>query len=535
MKPSDNFKNTMKAIYVDLFAGGGGTTTGVHSALFEDQRCAIVAACINHDKNALKSHKSNHKQTLHFTEDITLLYNTERMKRLISHVEKMKAMYPDAILVLWASLECTNFSKAKGGQSRDADSRTLAHHLYPYIQALQPDRIQIENVEEFMSWGALDDQGKPICKLQGTDYTEWVNHVSGFNYKYDYRILNAADFGAVTSRKRFFGQFVRPYDEIYWPEPTHAQNPTIQLFGSMLKKWRAVKEVLDFTDEGESIFNRKKNLVDPTLNRVYAGLIKFVAGGKKEFLIKWNSMSKEGRYVAPDLNNPCPTVTTQNRLGLGSVDFLSSYYGSGDNISSIIRPCPTVTTKDRIALVKAQFIDQQYGTGIPADINQPVGTITTIPKFSVATVESLKPGKYHYLVNPQFNSEGWSIDRPCFTLIAKMDKRPPSLVEVTTESTIYPSFIKEVNGSFIYEIYETDSEILKKIKEFMAMYGILDIKMRMLRIPELKKIMGFPEDYILIGSQAEQKKFIGNAVEVHMAKAMVEAMIYGYFKNRIAA
>ena len=58
----------------------------------------------------------------------------------------------------------------------------------------------------------------------------------------------------------------------------------------------------------------------------------------------------------------------------------------------------------------------------------------------------------------------------------------------------------------------------------MALYNIIDIKMRMLKIKELKRIQGFPEDYILIGSQAEQKKFIGNAVEVGMAKALCEAL-----------
>lgn len=74
-----------------------------------------------------------------------------------------------------------------------------------------------------------------------------------------------------------------------------------------------------------------------------------------------------------------------------------------------------------------------------------------------------------------------------------------------------------------------------RIKEFMAMYGIIDIMMRMLRIPELKKIMGFPEDYVLMGTQAEQKKYIGNAVEVHMATAIVEATVKGLIKQKQAA
>ena len=47
--------------------------------------------------------------------------------------------------------------------------------------------------------------------------------------------------------------------------------------------------------------------------------------------------------------------------------------------------------------------------------------------------------------------------------------------------------------------------------------------MRMLKIQELKEIMGFPKDYILIGTLAEQKKYIGNAVEVTMARVLCEA------------
>ena len=64
-----------------------------------------------------------------------------------------------------------------------------------------------------------------------------------------------------------------------------------------------------------------------------------------------------------------------------------------------------------------------------------------------------------------------------------------------------------------------------KIKEFMALYGIVDIKMRMLNIHELKRIMGFPDSYVLVGTQADQKKFIGNAVEVNMARVLCEALV----------
>lgn len=141
----------MKLLYIDLFCGAGGTSTGVENARHDGRQCAKVIGCVNHDANAIASHAANHPDALHFTEDIRTL----ELSPLTAHIAEMRRQYPDAFVVLWASLECTNFSKAKGGQPRDADSRTLAEHLFRYIEAINPDYIQIENVEEFMSWGDL--------------------------------------------------------------------------------------------------------------------------------------------------------------------------------------------------------------------------------------------------------------------------------------------------------------------------------------------------------------------------------------------
>lgn len=53
----------------------------------------------------------------------------------------------------------------------------------------------------------------------------------------------------------------------------------------------------------------------------------------------------------------------------------------------------------------------------------------------------------------------------------------------------------------------------------MAKYGLADIYMRMLKVVELKRIQGFPDDYVLLGNQSDQKKFIGNAVHTSIPKA----------------
>lgn len=501
--------NNIKLLYIDLFCGAGGTSTGVEKATFLGAKCAKVIACVNHDANAIASHAANHPDALHFTEDIRTL----ELSPLIRHTVAMQKKYPNAYLVLWASLECTNFSRAKGGQPRDADSRTLAEHLFRYIEAINPDYILIENVEEFMCWGDLDENGKPVSRHKGTSYLRWVRNVRQYGYDFDWRLLNAADFGAYTSRRRFFGQFARHGLPIAFPIPTYAKNGDTEgsvgcgitaapsLFPGQYKKWKPVREVLDLSDEGESIFMRKKPLCEATLNRIYAGLVKFVAGGEKAFLIKWNSINqKTGKYVPPSIDDPCPTVATQNRLGLANISFLSKQFSgdpSGKNIS-IEQPAGAITCKDHHA-----FVTAFYGNGFNRSLESPAPTIKTHDNIGLVVNK--------FLMNPySFKSDGSSIDKPCFTLIARMDKMPPYLI--STEEGIG------------IRIYDTDSPMTRKIKEFMALYGIIDIKMRMLNVGELKRIMGFPTDYVLIGTQAEQKKFIGNAVEVNMSSALCTAL-----------
>ena len=542
---------------IDLFCGAGGLSEGVEEARLNGNRCAKVVCCVNHDKNAILSHDANIPDALHFIEDIRTL----ELSPINTIVERIRELYPDSMIMLHASLECTNFSKAKGGQPRDADSRTLAEHLFRYIDVIAPDYIQIENVEEFMSWGDMDENGKPISMDKGRLYQKWVRNVKKYGYNFEHRILNAADFGAYTTRKRFFGIFAKKNLPIVFPEPTHCKGGRQDMF-SRLEKWKPVKDVLDFSDEGTTIF-REKPLAEKTLERIYNGLIKFVAGGKDAFLVKYNSMSRTGKYNAPGIDEPCPVVATQNRLGVAQVCFLSkqfsghpesknvsveepagtitcrdhhafvsAHYGNGFN-RSVDEPSATVTTKDRLSLVTPRFIANEYsGGGQHTSIDNICPAILTNPKQKLITCKLWimntsfsnigsnieEPAqtitanrKWHYLMNPQFNSAGGSVDNPCFTLIARMDKMPPYLV--ATES-----------GQIAIEIYDNDSPMTVKIKEFMSLYGIVDIKMRMLRIPELKRIMGFPEDYVLVGTQADQKKFIGNAVEVTQAKKNAEAL-----------
>lgn len=414
-----NRKDNIRLLYVDLFCGAGGTSTGVEQATLHGEKCAHVVACVNHDPNAIKSHAANHPETHHFTEDIRTL----EMEPLAQIVRNARHEYPEAKVVLWASLECTNFSRAKGGQPRDADSRTLANHLFRYIEAIDPDFIQIENVEEFMSWGEVDENGKPISKLSGTDYVRWCNRVQSYGYTYVWHILNAADYGAYTSRKRFFGQFAKNGLPHAFPTPTYSKDGASadNLFNEGINKYKAVRDVLDLEDDGDSIFTRKKPLVEKTLERIYAGLVKFVAGGKDKcdaWLLKYNSTNQKNNIHHPaSIDLPCPTVTTQNRLGVVKCQFLSKQF-SGHPMSknqSLDKPAGTVTAVDHHA-----FVTAYYGNGFNSDTDKPAPTIPTK---------------------------------------ARMDKMPPYLI--STEQGI------GIN------IYDDDSPMTRKIKLFMAAYGAL--------------------------------------------------------------
>lgn len=483
----------IKLLYIDLFCGAGGTTTGVEAARIGGRKIAKVIACVNHDANAIASHAANHPSAMHFTEDIRTL-DIRPLKEL---ADRQRKRYPGAKLVLWASLECTNFSRAKGGKPRDPDSRTLAEHLYRYVEMLTPDYVQIENVEEFMAWGKLDENGKPVSRLKGCDYLRWVNKMCGYGYSYSWRIINAADHGAYTSRKRFFGLFAKNGLAHNYPEATYSKQGDSKdnLFHDTLRPWKAVLDVLDIQDEGENIFMRKRPLVENTLKRIYAGLVKFAGSGNENFTIRYNQVKPE--ETVKSVECPCGVLTAENRFGLVKCVFLCKNYSGHDSSKSISvkGPAGTVTAKDHHALIT------YYKHGNMTDCNRPAPAI--LAKDHVAKVT-------YFLLNPQYNSAGGSVDKPCFTLIAHMDKAPPYLV--TT---------KEGTG---IAVYETDSPMTVQIKQFMAAHGISEIKMRMLKVSELKAIMGFPTNYVLKGTISEQKKFIGNAVEVNMSRRLCEAL-----------
>lgn len=614
--------------YIDLFCGAGGTSTGVERAYYLGSRIANVILGINHDRVAIESHKANHPNTLHLIEDIRDV-NLAPIKKMVAAIRKA---LPYIKIVLWASAECTHHSKANGGSSRDADSRSLPEELYRYDEALRPDLIQVENVTDFRTWGPIEHKHKhesgiaefkyklnhpvfgmlyskkgkkdwvrddyywftkkkgdfsewmvPIKARKREFFDQWVTYLKSLGLKYEDRDLNSADVGAYTTRVRYFGQFVRNGMQIHWPEPTHAKQPT-----GHLKPYRPVKDVLDFKDKGESIFIPGKITSDNSFRRYLEGCIKFVAGGKKEyevakaFLSNYHGGTEKQATRVHSVENPLNNLDTQNRYSLNQVQFLekgveevvpfivqfnnncdanstnepnktltakdkfaptflqfitqhntgesmsygvdkparvitctggnqslvsieeilpliSVYHGNGHNCHSVDNPSPVVAANDGMSLIGLHpFIFRQFGGGGGhlRSVEDSAGCLPPIPKMNLVSPEA-------WLDNPGHGGHASTTDKPSPVIIARQDKAPLHLCQVqyADEEKLYGIVI-----------YKKDSPVVKELKRFMAMYGIVDIKMRMLNVPELLRIQGFGDQYILKGTQGDQKKFIGNSV-----------------------
>ena len=461
-------------LIIDCFAGGGGASVGIEMAVGRS-----VDIAVNHDPQAIRMHTVNHPKTLHLTEDIF-------------EVDLQKYVGGRHVALMWASPDCTQFSKAKGGKPRVSGIRMLPWAVYKHAKAVRPDVIIMENVEEIQQWGPLDESGRPIKEKMGEEYSRFISAVKGLGYVFDSRELIAADYGAPTTRKRWYAIFRRDGREIVWPEPTH--------FKGHDPRWLQCGNYIDWSDLGTSIFDRKKPLAEATQRRIANGIKKYIINNPHPYIVKngdtifasYLDKAYGGNYkgCGSDLRNPCSTITTVDHNRLVTA-FLIQYHGEqkdGDSRGQVLtEPLRTIDTSNRYGLVTA-FVTKFYKTGIGQGCDEPLHTITTSPgHFGVISA---------FLVKYYGQGCGQQVSEPLATITTK-DRF--GLVNV----------LLTIDGQ---------------------KYIISDIFLRMLKPKELKIMQGFPNDYI-IGydlswrkmSVAEQVAKIGNSVSPPVAKALVEA------------
>ena len=230
---------TREEIIVDSFAGGGGASTGIELATGRP-----VTIAINHDPDAILMHKTNHPFTEHYQASVW-------------DVDPREVCHGRPVGLLWASPDCKHFSKAKGGKPVDKNIRGLAWIVLRWAGTVAPRVIMLENVEEFQTWGPVR-KGRPVKSKVGQTFHKWVSQLEALGYAVEWRELVAADYGAPTTRKRFFLIARRDGEPIVWPEPTHAPANSQEVKEGKKKPWRSAAEIIDWSLPCPSIFDTRE-------------------------------------------------------------------------------------------------------------------------------------------------------------------------------------------------------------------------------------------------------------------------------------
>ncbi|MEZ8791397.1 DNA cytosine methyltransferase [Vibrio splendidus] len=397
-------------IVVDNFAGGGGASTGMKLGLNRH-----VDIAINHDPAAIDMHKVNHPETKHYCESVW-------------DVDPIEACEGRPVGLAWFSPDCKHFSKAKGNRPVNKNIRGLAWVAVRWAASVPVRMMMLENVEEFMTWGPVveveENKFKPcpdrkgetfkaflkvlttgleldhpaweeIRTALGEDFPHYAMLEKGLGYQVDFKVLHACDYGAPTTRKRFFMVARNDGAEIKWPAKTHGSQE------SGLLPYKTAADVIDWSIPTKSIFNRKRPLAENTLKRIAKGLDKFVFNSDSPFVAPMAS-SKIGvlenealasSFIAKHftgvtgscMNKPLSTVTTVDHNALVTTHIVKM---RGTNIGhGADEPLHTISAGGfHLGEVRAFFV-QYYGTSVGHECNKPLHTITTKDRFALVTIK----------------------------------------------------------------------------------------------------------------------------------------------------
>lgn len=444
----------------DLFCGCGGMATGGVRAL-DARQIVHEGWAINHNHCAVQTMQTNHPHVHVMEMDLTTVIPSEVIPcRHLDH--------------LHASPSCTHHSRAKGGRPRSNQLRAQPNLVLDWLDDIDVSLLSIENVPEFMDWGPLDYYGRPIERLKGANFRAWVHSIEARNYIVEWQVVNCADYGDATSRQRFFLKAVkRGRGKIHWPRPTHAEHPQTDLWGFTPQPWRGVRECLDLSDTGTSIFNRARPLAANTLRRIAVGAQKYWGINLEPFIVRFNR-----NCDAENINAPISCLTVKEHHALCTPIILDHF--KGGDIHDGSRPIGAQTTHDRFSVLQPLVLGQQGGATC-RPISRPCPTIATGGSIRVATPVILDMSR------PGGSDSGHirSAEQPLQTL--------------TTCDAVQGCFPVLADGR------------------------IVDIRIRMLKPSELAAAHSFPADYVITGNRGEQVRQIGNSVPVRTAEAMMAA------------
>jgi len=528
-------------LVVDLFAGGGGASTGIEQAIGRH-----VDIAVNHDPEAVSLHERNHPQTRHFTCDVF-------------EVDPLEVTGGLPVGLLWASPDCKHFSKAKGGKPVSKKIRGLAWVVVDWVRRLadfdaskKPRVICLENVEEFQTWGPLGADDRPCPLRKGETFNEWLAALRSFGYVVEWRELRACDYGTPTIRKRLFLVARCDGQPIVWPEPTHGKPGTLPVKARKRKPWRTAAECIDWSIPCPSIFERKRPLADATLRRVARGVMRYVIDAAEPFIVPIANWSGDR---VNSISDPLTTVTANPKGGAHALvvpTMIAMGYGErpgqAPRVPGIEQPLCTITAGGKKSALVTAFLAKHYGGVVGSDLREAIGTVTSVDHHSLVTA--------HLVVNTSGHAGGCA-DDPLHTITTGGHHAIAAshLVKLRGTSTAQaagePLHTVSAQGThfaevraFLLKYYGTDQDPQLQqplhtvtTKDRFALvtvagedYAIVDIGLRMLTPRELYRAQGFPEAYVVEEgadgrplTKTAQVRMCGNSVCPPLARAIVAA------------
>lgn len=480
-------------IIVDLFAGGGGASEGIRLATGRDPDIAI-----NHDAIAIAMHRANHPGTRHFIEDVW-------------KVQPLEATKGRPVGLLWASPDCKHFSIAKGGAPvRSKEIRALAWVVIKWAKTIRPRIIVLENVSEFRTWGPLDSNGHIKKDQKGQIFNAFIWQLRKIGYHVESKDLSACDFGAPTSRKRFF--LIARCDglPIEWPSATHGTS-------TGLLPYRTAAEIIDWSIPCPSVFNRKNPLAENTLRRIAEGIRRYVVETAEPFIVTCNHSGNSFRGQC--LDDPFRTVTASRDAHGLVVPSFQKFYGTSVGHSAV-DPIATITGKSKTALLTANII-RHFGCSTGQPLSAPAPTVMANGQGKTGIVTS------HLLKLRGTSKDGQPVTKPV-----------PTLTAGGTHIGEVRAFLMKYYGnghaisvdSHLHTITTKDRFGVVLVQFAGEPYFLADIGMRMLSPRELFRAQGFDDNYQIdleINgrriTKADQVRMCGNSVCPPIAKALVEA------------
>ena len=488
-------------LVIDLFAGGGGASTGIEQAIGRH-----VDIAVNHDPEAVSLHQANHPQTLHYVSDVF-------------EVEPRAVTQGQRVGLLWASPDCTFHSKARGGKPfRDRNKarrrRGLAWVVCRWAREVKPRVIALENVEEFQHWGPLLEDGKPCPERRGLTFRRWVAQLRNLGYAVEWRELRACDYGAPTIRKRLFLVARCDGQPIVWPEPTH---------GPGRKPYRTAAECIDWSLPCPSIFERERPLAEATLRRIAHGVRRYVIEAAEPFVVRIGHTGHGDGGKARSIREPLSTVTSKAEHLLASPTLVQTGYGErpgqAPRVPGLDKPLGTAVDGQKHALVAA-FLAKAYGGNNPTDgqsLPRPIGTVTTQDHHHLVT---------SHLAKLRGTSSSADTAEPLGTISAQ-GTHHAEVRALLTKFYGQGGQDQDLRDP-LHTIPTHDRFALVTVAG--EVYAIADIGMRMLQPRELYRAQGFPDSYQIecgadgrLLSKAAQVRMCGNSVCPPLARAIVSA------------